>query len=183
MILEMFRVLIAWYSQVEPVDLEQRKWNVKPPVTPLSEIVKIGNNKVLVIEIREGVTNHTAPAKTLFYQSRIRQGANFPGRTVTAFSGIRKNICRWKHYTWFVFKWYDDKELFYSFYEKQLWWKHRRRGISLDIILENLNLAKEGRLNLAGLLLFGRIQRNICPIFSIKAVSFFGKSMVEPYIW
>lgn len=70
-----------------------------------------------------------------------------------------------------------DKELFYSFYEKQYGENIEEAGISLDIILENLNLAKEGRLNLAGLLLFGKNPEKYLPIFSIKAVSFFGNDM------
>jgi predicted HTH transcriptional regulator len=70
-----------------------------------------------------------------------------------------------------------DKELFYSFYEKQYGENIEAAGIPLDKILENLNLARENKLNLAGLLLFGKNPQRYEPIFLIKAVSFFGNEM------
>jgi ATP-dependent DNA helicase RecG len=45
---------------------------------------------------------------------------------------------------------------------------------SLETLLEKLNLAKYGKLNLAGLLLFGKNPSRFRPAFIIKAVNFFG---------
>jgi ATP-dependent DNA helicase RecG len=50
---------------------------------------------------------------------------------------------------------------------------------SLDTLLEKLHLARKGKLNLAGLLLFGRHPSLFRPAFIIKAVSFFGDSSME----
>jgi ATP-dependent DNA helicase RecG len=47
-------------------------------------------------------------------------------------------------------------------------------GISIGQMLNNLGLACEERLNLAGLLMFGRNPQRFRPAFVIKAVSFFG---------
>lgn len=44
-------------------------------------------------------------------------------------------------------------------------------------LLENLKLAKEEKLNLAGLLLFGLNPQKFKPIFIIKAVSFYGNDI------
>ena len=47
-------------------------------------------------------------------------------------------------------------------------------GLSLLQILNNLNLAKQSNLNLAGLLLFGKDPNRYKPAFMIKAMSFVG---------
>lgn len=70
-----------------------------------------------------------------------------------------------------------DKELFHTFYEKQYGENIEAAGMPLDKILENLNLARENKLNLAGLLLFGKNPQRYEPVFLIKAVSFFGNEM------
>jgi len=70
-----------------------------------------------------------------------------------------------------------DKELFYTFYEKQYGENIEAAGMPLDKILENLNLARENKLNLAGLLLFGKNPQRYEPVFLIKAVSFFGNEI------
>ena len=50
---------------------------------------------------------------------------------------------------------------------------------SLDTLMEKLHLSRKGKLNLAGLLLFGRHPSFFRPAFIIKAVSFFGDSTLE----
>ena len=47
-------------------------------------------------------------------------------------------------------------------------------GISLYQVLNNLGLARDMKLNLAGLMLFGRNPQRYRPAFVVKAVSFFG---------
>ena len=44
-------------------------------------------------------------------------------------------------------------------------------------LLENMNLAKDARLNLAGLLLFGENPQFIKPAFTVKAVSYPGNDI------
>jgi len=46
--------------------------------------------------------------------------------------------------------------------------------IPIETLLENLHLAKNGMLNQAGVLLFGKNPMKYRPVFAIKAVSFFG---------
>jgi predicted HTH transcriptional regulator len=70
-----------------------------------------------------------------------------------------------------------DKELFYTFYEKQYGENIETSGLPLEKILENLTLARENKLNLAGLLLFGKNPQRYEPVFLIKAVCFFGNEI------
>jgi ATP-dependent DNA helicase RecG len=49
-----------------------------------------------------------------------------------------------------------------------------RDGLSLGRLLNNLGLARDGTLNLAGLMIFGRNPQRHRPVFLVKAVSFVG---------
>ena len=49
-----------------------------------------------------------------------------------------------------------------------------RDGLTLDRLLNNLGLARESALNLAGLMIFGRHPQRYRPAFVVKAVSFVG---------
>ena len=73
----------------------------------------------------------------------------------------------------------DDK-LLADYYEKVYGEKINEQAIPQDQILENLYLAKNQVLTLAGLLLFGRKPQQLRrPAFSIKAVSFAGNDLSE----
>jgi ATP-dependent DNA helicase RecG len=50
---------------------------------------------------------------------------------------------------------------------------------SLDTLLEKLHLAENGKLNLAGLMLFGKHPSRFRPAFIIKAISFFGNDTAD----
>jgi predicted HTH transcriptional regulator len=71
-----------------------------------------------------------------------------------------------------------DLEHFGAFFEKQysepLDNMLDKAGISLGQLLNNLGLAREATLNLAGVMLFGRNPQRHRPAFVIKAVSFVG---------
>jgi len=67
-----------------------------------------------------------------------------------------------------------DKNLLSEFYEKEN--NEHLSNLEIPIInfLQNSNLAKDGKLNLAGLILFGKDPQIFKPEFVVKAVSFFG---------
>ena len=71
-----------------------------------------------------------------------------------------------------------DLDHFGAFFEKQygepLDNMLDKAGISLGQLLNNLGLAREATLNLAGVMLFGRNPQRHRPAFVIKAVSFVG---------
>ena len=71
-----------------------------------------------------------------------------------------------------------DLEHFRSFFEKQ-YGEHlddilEKSGISLGKLLNNLGLAREATLNLAGFMIFGHLPQRYLPAFLVKAVSFVG---------
>jgi ATP-dependent DNA helicase RecG len=151
--------------------------NVKPPITPFSEIIKVGDKKVLVIEIKEGVNKPYCSAEGIYF---TKVGSD--KRKISQEELMRLFQESGKIYADEMIV-HDssandiDKELFYTFYEKQFGENIEAAGIPLDRILENLSLTRETKLNLAGLLLFGKNPQRYEPVFLIKAVSFFGNEM------
>ncbi len=69
-----------------------------------------------------------------------------------------------------------DLELFKSFYEHRTGEKFEGLDVPLEKVMSNLKLMVNGKLTLAGLLVFGKKPEEKKPQFVIKAVSFFGDS-------
>ena len=67
--------------------------------------------------------------------------------------------------------------IFNKFFENNYEQSVKETGQPIEKILENLKLFRDGRLNLAGLLLFGLNPQKFKPIFIIKGVSFFGNDI------
>ena len=66
-------------------------------------------------------------------------------------------------------------DYFDEFYQKEFNHSFREEELNLKTLLSNLNLYKEDRINLAGLLLFCKNPQKYKPQFNIKAIHFDGK--------
>jgi predicted HTH transcriptional regulator len=67
--------------------------------------------------------------------------------------------------------------IFNKFFENNYEQSVKETGQPIEKLLENLKLFRDGRLNLAGLLLFGLNPQKFKPIFIIKGVSFYGNDI------
>lgn len=72
-----------------------------------------------------------------------------------------------------------DLAKFYVFYERSRGRRFSEEGISITKAFENMNLAREGKLTLAGLLLFALRPQNFKPYCLIRAVSYYGNEISE----
>jgi len=68
---------------------------------------------------------------------------------------------------------------FLNFFEKRNGFAFSDSGLDLVQVLHNMNLAKDDRLTLAGLLLFGEDIQTTKPFCLIRAVSFYGDDISE----
>jgi len=76
-----------------------------------------------------------------------------------------------------------DMYLFRQFYEETYGMSIEETGIPIENILANLKLAKDGKLTLSGLLVFGKYSEIIKPQYIIKAVAFAGDDLgVSEYL-
>ena len=151
--------------------------HVKPPVTPLTYTRKIDGKILMIIDIRMGaskpyctnsgiyITKSGADKRRIsqeelqrLFQESQRVYADelrIPGSSITDL----------------------DERLLYNYYEKEYGESIADQGIPKEQIIENLFLAKDNELTLAGLLLFGKKPQLRRPAFSIKAVSFAGNEL------
>ena len=148
---------------------------VRPSINPETENISVGGQLVMVVTISEGVSKPYADNEGVFW---VKSGAD--KRRVTS----REEIQRMLQGAGLVHA--DevpvagatagdiDLEHFGAFFEKQYGARLEETGIPPDQLLRNLGLAREAKLNLAGLMLFGRHPQRHCPAFVVKAVSFFG---------
>lgn len=67
--------------------------------------------------------------------------------------------------------------IFNKFFETNYEQSVKETGQPIEKLLENLKLFRDGKLNLAGLLLFGVNPQKFKPIFIIKGVSFYGNDI------
>jgi len=72
-----------------------------------------------------------------------------------------------------------DLEYFKLFYEREFAEELESTGTPLPRLLENMNLAKDGVLNIAGALLFAKTPQVRLPTFIVKAVSFPGVDITD----
>ena len=152
--------------------------NVRSPVTVQTENVSLPNGKlVIVLKIPEGID------KPYFDKSGViwlKTGAD--KRRINSKEELRR-----------LFQSSDqvhadevpttagmaqlDKIRFRDFLRERFDMKLPESDAGLSKLLENMNLAKESRLNLAGLLLFGENPQFIKPAFTVKAISYPGKGV------
>ena len=153
--------------------------NVRPPINPITENVSTEKGLVMVVTIREGLSKPYADNQGIFW---MKSGAN--KRPVTS----REEIQRMMQRAGLVhadkvpvegttLDSLDDVH-FNGFFQKQYDRSVKQAledsGLTMARLLNNLGLAKDETLNLAGLILFGRDPQRHRPAFVVKAVSFVG---------
>lgn len=148
---------------------------IRNPINPETENIKIEDKLVLVVHVPEGRDKPYFASDGAIY---IKSGAD--KRKVTSKEELRR-----------LFQESDilhgdqipveestlddlDEDYFDKFYQKEFEHSFREESVDLKTLLSNLSLAKEDRLNIAGLLLFGKNPQKYKPQFNIKAVHFVG---------
>ncbi len=149
--------------------------NVRPPVNPLSTNVQTDHGLVMVVEVTEGLNKPYVDT-----QGRIWVKSGADKRHVTA----REEMQRLFQEAGLVYAdevpvkaaTVDDIDpvTFGGYFERRYRKPVDATGQTLPQLLHNLNLARDGVPNLAGLLLFGKAPQVLKPAFVIKAVAFPG---------
>jgi ATP-dependent DNA helicase RecG len=153
--------------------------NVRPPINPITENVSTEKGLVMVVTIREGLSKPYADNQGIFW---MKSGAN--KRSVTSREEIQRMMQRGGlvHADEVPVEGTTldslDDDHFNGFFQKQYGRSVKQAledsGLTMARLLNNLGLAKDETLNLAGLLLFGRDPQRHRPAFVVKAVSFVG---------
>jgi len=149
--------------------------HIRNPINPTTENVQLEDGLVMVVTVGEGVDKPYITNDGVIY---VRSGAD--KRKVTSREEIRR-----------LFAEADlihagetpvsgstvndlDQDFFDEFYQEVYGRSWQDEDLPLLQLLQNMNLARDGNLNLAGLLLFGEDPQKFKPQFIIKAVCFKG---------
>ena len=149
--------------------------NVRPPINPVSANIQTRHGLVMVIDVAEGLNK---PYVDTHGKIWVKSGAD--KRHVTA----REEMQRLFQEAGLVHADevparpasidYLDHAVFARYFERRYRKTVESTGQPLPQLLRNLNLARDGIPNLAGLLLFGKAPHVFKPAFVIKAVAFPG---------
>ncbi|MCY4219674.1 MAG: putative DNA binding domain-containing protein [Gammaproteobacteria bacterium] len=147
--------------------------HIRPPISPLTQNFSLPDGMVMVLEVREGISKPYMDKNLHVY---VKSGAD--KRKVTA----REELLRMFQDVALVHA--DrilvpnssiedlDKDYFNLFFENEYETKVEDQNISYEQLLENMNLAKDGKLNNSGALLFASRPYYLLPAFIVKAVAF-----------
>jgi len=158
--------------------------NVKPAVNPLTEIIMFDDKRILVIDVPKGINKPYQDKNGVIW---VKSGAD--KRKATA----REEVQRLFQDSGMVHADITpanglsvadlDMPYFRNFFQKRYSESLDDQTIPLDQTIANLNLGKDGNLNLTGALLFSRSPSIYLPSFIVKAAVFPGEKITtESYI-
>ena len=149
--------------------------NVRPSINPQTENVATSDGLVMVVTVREGISKPYSDNNGVFW---VKCGSD--KRRVTSREEIQRMLqsADLVHADEVPVEGTTGADVdlahFREFFTKQYGETLEEGDAPLNQVLENLSLAKNGTLNLAGLLLFGRNPQRHRPELVVKAVSFVG---------
>ena len=151
--------------------------HIKPPITPMTYTRKVDGKVLLLIEVKSGtnkpyctnggvyITKSGADKRRISQEElqRLFQESQrfYADESLVAGSGMADL----------------DENLLSTYYEKEYGESIGEQAIPKEQALENLLLARNNALTLAGLMLFGKKPQLRKPAFLIKAVSFAGDEL------
>ncbi len=160
--------------------------NVKSPIHPLIQNMRIDDKKVMVVFIKNGTSKPYKTSSGVFY---TKSGAD---KKIISDEELRRLFAESKRL-------YADEEIvvgsdisdlnseqFYNFLEKddsKIYEEVKQGSLSLSSVLENRELLKSDKLTLAGNLIFGMNPQKFNPSFYIDCVYFDGNDIsVDKFI-
>lgn len=151
---------------------------IRPAIYPLTQTVEIDGKLLLLVEVSEGASRPYQDNKGAFWvksgsdkrvaspQELMRlfqQNAQLTLDEMTTSADISE----------------IDQTKFHTFFEQTKGIEFTSVGLKLENVLSNMNLARDGKLTLGGLLLFGKDVQEIKPFCMIRAICFYGNEISD----
>jgi ATP-dependent DNA helicase RecG len=150
---------------------------INAPISPLTQVVNIDGKNVLTVEVPKGTNIPYYTQEGIAYikkgsDKRIAQPEEilrmFQESNKIYADEIQVNNTSMNDV---------DVDLFKKFVEEKTNTKFESIGQSISKIMNNMGLAQNDNLTLAGLLLFGKNPQKFRPVFSVQCVSFVGNDL------
>ena len=160
--------------------------NVKPPFHPIVENILIDDNKLIIVHIPKGISKPYSTSSGDYY---IKSSSD---KKKISQDELRRLFAESKRLYADEEKVFDtnindlDVSLFYSFLEKdniRIYEELKNGNLMLSLVLENLELLKDGLLTVSGNLIFGTNPQKFNKSFYIDCCYFDGNEVfVDKYI-
>ncbi len=156
--------------------------NVRPPINPVTENILLPDGLVIVVHIEQGISKPYMDTQGFVW---VKNGSD--KRRVTA----REELQRMFQEAALIHA--DetpvsgtsvadvDQEFFDAFFEREYGERVEEQDVSRVQLLENMNLAKNGQLNICGALLFASRPQIRLLVFIVKAVAFPGVDIEDEH--
>ena len=156
--------------------------HMRPPIAPVTQNISHPEGVVIVVTVPEGISK---PYMDKNLHVFVKSGAD--KRKVTA----REELQRMFQSAALVHA--DeipvrnssiadvDQGFFSSFFEREFGESVADQGISCAQLMENMNLMRDGQLNISGALLFANRPQIRLPVYLIKAVAFPGNDIADEH--
>lgn len=152
--------------------------HVKSPVYVQSETIQIENKRIILITVPEGTDKpHTDKDGLIFIKNGSDKRKVVSREELARLLQASGNLYAEERIIRNSSVEDVDWEKFREFYEKK--YKESFEKESLERYLQNLRLMEDGKLNIAGALLFGRYPSKLIPSFYISAVWFRGTEITN----
>jgi len=151
---------------------------IRPAIYPQTHVVSIDEKMILLVEVSEGTSKPYQDNKGIFWmKTGSDKRAASPQELMRLF---QKNAqLGLDELSTSVFIDNTDLPKFYSFFKQTKGIEFPTSELSLEQVLSNMNLAKDGKLTLAGLLLFGKNPQTTKPFCLIRAIHFPGNEISD----
>ena len=156
--------------------------DVKPPISVTTENVALPSGMVMVVDVPEGISkpymdgnlhvwvkNSANKSKVSAREELLRM---FQSSALVHADEISVNGSSVTDV---------DQEFFDAFFEREYGERVEDQDVSRVQLLENMNLAKNGQLNICGTLLFASRPQIRLPVFIVKAVAFPGVDIEDEH--
>lgn len=156
--------------------------DVRPPIVVSTENIALPNGMVMAVDVPEGISkpymdgnlhvwvkNSANKSKVSAREELLRmfQSSALVHADEIPVNGSSVNDV--------------DQEFFDAFFEKEYGERVEDQDVSRAQLLENMNLAKNGQLNICGALLFASRPQVRLPVFIVKAVAFPGVDIEDEH--
>jgi len=174
---------------IEGISLEEvRKYNswisdaasqlIRPAIYPQTRTVEVEGKLLMLIEVSEGTSKPYQDHKGAFW---VKTGSDKRVASSQELMRLFQQNAQLSLDELVTSANIDTIDLakFYTFFERTKGIEFSTLGLNLDQVLSNMNLAKEGKLTLGGLLLFGKNVQDYKPFCIIRSISFPGNEISD----
>lgn len=150
--------------------------HIKPAIYPQTQTLELDGKLILLIEVSEGFTKPYSDKDGIYW---VKSGSDKRKASPQELLRLFQESAQINLDETATAAKADEIDLakFYTFFEKLKGQEFSASGLKLEQVLTNMNLAKEGKLTLGGLLLFGSNVQGIKPYCLVRAVAYYGNEI------